>query len=244
MTGILIERLMKAAIYGGSGWVMWLLIVLSVFSIAATVERLIFFRKNSGDVDALSDRVAALLEAGDQDGAEKLLANSPAIEASVILGALHWIKGGAESFHDAVDSQMTKKKKELDRGMYYLGTLGSNAPFIGLFGTVIGVLVAFHQLSEGTDKGSMNNVMAGIAEALITTGVGLFVAIPAVVAYNWFQKKVGDVESNVGMMEKQISAWLRAQHGPPNNDPHPRRNASKNGDSRARNMSPIVGEAQ
>ncbi len=100
MTGILIERLMKAAIAGGSGWVMWLLLVLSVFSIAATVERIIFFRRNQDDVDALSDRVTALLEAGDQDGAEQLLAHSRSIEASVILGAIHWIKGGPESFHD------------------------------------------------------------------------------------------------------------------------------------------------
>ncbi len=144
---------------------------------------------------------------------------------------------------------MIKKKKELDRSMYYLGTLGSNAPFIGLFGTVIGVLVAFHQLSEGTDKGSMNNVMGGIAEALITTGVGLFVAIPAVVAYNWFQKKVGDIESNVAMMEKQISAWLRARdHEGKVGDRRGRRSSAQAGSFDDRAFGPvsaqIVGEAE
>lgn len=211
MFGVLVERLTKAAVWSGSGWVMVLLLALSIFSVYAALERVIFFRRHKDDTDALGDRVTALLEAGDMDAAEKLLASSPAIEASVILGALHWVKGGAESFHDAVESQMGKKKKELERGMNYLGTLGSNAPFIGLFGTVIGVLVAFQQLSEGTDKGSMNNVMAGIAEALITTAVGLFVAIPAVVVYNLFQKWIADIEGNVATIAKQISALLRAQ---------------------------------
>ena len=211
MFGVLVERLTKAAVWSGSGWVMVLLLLLSVFSAYAAIERLLFFRARRDDTDALGDRVADLLEKDDHVGAERALAASPSIEAEVLAGALRWTRASAEAFQDAVDAQMGKKKKELDRGMNYLGTLGSNAPFIGLFGTVIGVLVAFQQLSEGTDKGSMNNVMGGIAEALITTAVGLFVAIPAVVVYNLFQKWIGDIEANVGTMSKQITALMRAR---------------------------------
>jgi biopolymer transport protein ExbB/biopolymer transport protein TolQ len=210
MFGVLVERLTKAAVWSGSGWVMVLLLLLSVFSVYSALERVLFFRSKKDDTDALGDRVTDLLEQGDMDSAKKALAKSPSVEAQVILGALRWTRSTPEAFQDAVDAQMGKKKKELERGMNYLGTLGSNAPFIGLFGTVIGVLVAFQQLSEGTDKGSMNNVMGGIAEALITTAVGLFVAIPAVVVYNLFQKWVGDVEGNVSTMSKQITALMRA----------------------------------
>jgi biopolymer transport protein ExbB/biopolymer transport protein TolQ len=103
---------------------------------------------------------------------------------------------------------MTKRRRELERGMTLLGTLGNNAPFIGLFGTVIGVIVAFADLAEGTSKVAMDKVMGGIAEALVATGVGLFVAIPAVVAYNIFQKKIADIEDNVSSTSKRLCALL------------------------------------
>ena len=207
---MLVERLLRIALLGSS-WVMYLLLFLSVFSIAAMIERVVFFRKNRGDVDALSDRLAALLQDDDVDGAEKLLAHSRSIEAQVLLGALHWFRGGAKAFSDAVESQLGKKKKQLERGMGYLGTLGSNAPFIGLLGTVIGVIEAFHQLGDSQNKAAMGNVMAGIAEALVATGVGLFVAIPAVVAYNVLQQRIGTVESNIASVTKQLCAILEAK---------------------------------
>jgi biopolymer transport protein ExbB/TolQ len=206
---MLVERLLRIALLGSS-WVMYLLLFSSVFSIAAMIERIVFFRRNRGDVDALSDRLAALLQDDDIDGAEKLLAHSRSIEAQVLLGALHWFKGGARAFSDAVESQLGKKKKELERGMSFLGPLGSNAPFIGLFGTVIGVIEAFHQLGEGANKAAMGNVMSGIAEALVATGVGLFVAIPAVVAYNMLQTRISAVETAVATLTKQITASLKA----------------------------------
>ena len=207
---MLVERLLRIALLGSS-WIMYLLLFLSVFSIAAMIERVVFFRRNRGDVDALSDRLAALLQDDDVDGAEKLLAHSRSIEAQVLLGALHWFRGGAKAFSDAVESQLGKKKKQLERGMGYLGTLGSNAPFIGLLGTVIGVIEAFHQLGDSQNKAAMGNVMAGIAEALVATGVGLFVAIPAVVAYNVLQQRIGTVESNIASVTKQLCAILEAK---------------------------------
>jgi biopolymer transport protein ExbB/TolQ len=100
-------------------------------------------------------------------------------------------------------------KRDLERGMALLGTLGNNAPFIGLFGTVLGVIEAFHQLGDGANKAAMGNVMSGIAEALVATGVGLFVALPAVVAYNLVQKRIGEIENGVGGLGKLLTAALR-----------------------------------
>ena len=219
---MLVHRLLRVALLG-SEWVMWLLLGLSIFSIAAMVERLIWFRRNSGNVDELSDRLASLLDSDDLDGAEKLLAHSNAVEAQILLGALYWVKGGAEAFVDAVDSQLGKRKKDLERGMSLLGTLGSNAPFIGLFGTVIGVIDAFHQLGAGAgSKSSMDNVMSMIGEALVATGVGLFVAIPAVIAYNLVQKRIGEIEGNVASVTKQVSAILKAKEHELKRGRHPR----------------------
>src|SRR5262249_35051226 len=189
---------------------MWLLIGLSVISIAAMVERAVFFRKREEDIDEFGDKLCDFVERGDLDGVDKFLAGSPSIEASILRKAMRWITGGPEALAFAIDSELGKKKKELEKGMNLLGTLGNNAPFVGLLGTVIGVINAFAHLGAGNDKAAMSNVMVGISEALVATGVGLFVALPAVVAYNVFQKKVGDIEENVGAISKQLCALLHA----------------------------------
>lgn len=194
----------------GSAWVMWLLLGLSVVSIAAMVERAVFFRKGEVDVDELGDKLSDFVERGDLEGMDLFLAASASLEASILRKAMRWVTGGPEALAFAIDSELGKKKKELERGMNLLGTLGNNAPFVGLLGTVIGVINAFAHLGAGNDKAAMGNVMAGISEALVATAVGLFVALPAVVGYNLFQKKVGDVEDNVGAISKQLCALLHA----------------------------------
>lgn len=209
---MIVERLLKVALLGSS-WVMYLLLGLSVISIGAAIERWWFFRRHTRG-DTLGDELCDRLEQGDSAGAEKLLASHGSIESSIIHRAIRWVDGGPEALTDSIESELVKKRKELERGMNLLGTLGNNAPFIGLFGTVIGVIEAFHQLGAGQDKTAMGNVMNGIAEALVATGVGLFVAIPAVVAFNIFQKKIADVEGNVEAIAKQLSALLKAaRHG-------------------------------
>jgi biopolymer transport protein ExbB/TolQ len=181
---------------------------LSVASFAAMVDRWWFFRKHGRGGEELGEALCDLLEGGDRREAEGLLRRHPAIEARVLLASLRWAQGGPEALAAAIESEMTKRRKDLERGMTLLGTLGNNAPFIGLFGTVIGVIVAFADLAEGTSKEAMGKVMGGIAEALVATGVGLFVAIPAVVAYNIFQKRITDIEDNVSSTGKRLSALL------------------------------------
>ena len=205
---MIVERLLRVALVG-SAWVLWLLIALSVVSLTAMIERWIYFRRHSGDAEALRKRLAKPLRAGDLAGAERVLESSPSIEARVVREALRFADGGAEAVADAVDSELFAAKKDLERGMSLLGTLGNNAPFIGLLGTVLGVIEAFHHLADSTNKAAMGNVMAAIAEALIATGVGLVVAIPAVVAFNIAQKKINDVEGNVASIGKQLLALLK-----------------------------------
>jgi biopolymer transport protein ExbB/TolQ len=205
---VLIEKLLKVALLGSS-WVMYLLLALSVFSIATIIERWIFFRRHRDDIDELGDKLIALLEKGDGDAAAALLKKSRSVEATVLGPALLYLDGGADAVQDAVESSMIRQRRDLERGSTLLGTLGNNAPFIGLFGTVIGVIIAFQQLSANNGAASMGNVMGGIAEALVATGVGLFVAIPAVVAYNVLQKAVTDIEDNVASIAKEITALLK-----------------------------------
>lgn len=205
---MLVDRLLKVAL-AGSTWVLWLLLALSVLSLTAMLERWLFFRRHGDDIPALRARLSRALVSRDLGAAQKLLAASPSIEARVLLAALAWEKGGPAAVQDAVESELGAARKELDRGTNLLGTLGTNAPFVGLFGTVLGVIEAFHQLSAGAAKAAMGNVMSGIAEALVATGVGLFVALPAVVAYNVAQKRIAGIESDTLALSKLLTAALR-----------------------------------
>jgi biopolymer transport protein ExbB/TolQ len=207
---VIVKYLLKVAMLG-STWVMDLLLLLSVASIAAMVERWLFFRKHGKGGEALGDALIDLLEHGDRQAAEGLLARHPAIEAEVLGASLRWAAGGAEALASGIEGEMMRRRKDLERGMTLLGTLGNNAPFVGLLGTVIGVIVAFADLAQGSSKVQMDKVMGGIAEALIATGVGLFVAIPAVVAYNVFQKRIADIEDNVASISKRLCAHLAAR---------------------------------
>jgi biopolymer transport protein ExbB/TolQ len=204
---VIVKYLLRVAMLGSS-WVMYVLLALSVASVGAMIDRWWFFRKHGRGGTELGEALCDLLEQGDHPSAEGLLRRHPAIAAQVFLASLRWARGGPEALAAGIDGEMTKRRRELERGMTLLGTLGNNAPFIGLFGTVIGVIVAFADLAEGTNKIAMDKVMGGIAEALVATGVGLFVAIPAVVAYNIFQKKITDIEDDVSSTGKRLCALL------------------------------------
>jgi biopolymer transport protein ExbB/TolQ len=113
-----------------------------------------------------------------------------------------------ESIDRSFESWMTLKRMDLERGLTVLATLGSNAPFIGLFGTVLGIIQAFGELSQ--NQNGTQSVMAAISEALVATAVGLLVAIPAVVAFNTFNKKVRDLLGEASAYKDQkVSAWIQ-----------------------------------
>lgn len=209
---MLVDSLVRFALLGSS-WVLYLLLGLSVVSFTAMFERWVFFRKNQRGGEGLREALKRAVVADDEQGIAQALSKSTTVEAGVLREAFEFRDGGAAAFGDGLESALGKARGDLERSMTLLGTLGNNAPFVGLFGTVLGVIEAFAHLGTGDDA-AMTGVMSGIAEALVATGVGIFVAIPAVVAFNVAQKKIGDVENDTTALGKLISAWLhtRAEH--------------------------------
>jgi biopolymer transport protein ExbB len=169
----------------GAGWVLWLLVLLSVVSVAVMIERAIFFlARRIGDPGPISDRLLA----GDLAGAARAVEGRRGMEADVVRAAVtHAVKGPA-AVAEVVNGEVERARLEYERRLAFLGTLGNNAPFIGLFGTVLGVIRAFADLAANPGAAGAGAVMAGIADALIATAVGLFVALPAVIAFNLFQR--------------------------------------------------------
>jgi biopolymer transport protein ExbB/TolQ len=208
---MLVERLSRIALLG-STWVLYLLFALSVVSLAAAAERWVFFARRSDDIEGLEARFAEALEAFDFERARDILKASRSLEASIVLAALRWAHGGPRALADAIEASLARARRDLAKSTNLLATLGNNAPFIGLLGTVIGIINAFHQLGDaGQNKAAMGNVMSGIAEALIATGVGLFVALPAVVVYNIIQKRIGEVETGVQVLGKLVGAFVESR---------------------------------
>jgi biopolymer transport protein ExbB len=159
--------------------ILFFLVCLSIWSVSIILERRKFF-KILDEQDSLDD----LKKIIDSKNYSQLSGNGFLV--SVLKNAL---KGtSTESIEKMVNSFILTEKKSLEKGLSVLGTLGSTTPFIGLLGTIMGIIVSFGELSLG--KGDMNQVMYSLAEALTLTAVGLFVAIPAVIAFNIFSKKL------------------------------------------------------
>jgi biopolymer transport protein ExbB/TolQ len=194
-------------------WVLWLLIVLSLLSVAVMAERLLFYRKHAVDGEAIRKRLDELLARGDYAGAAEYLAGFDSFETNVVLFGLREYRKGPDSVEDLLAGAQTRERLRYGQRLGFLATVGSNAPFIGLFGTVLGIIKAFRDLSDSMANAS-GSVMAGISEALIATAVGLLVAIPAVVAYNAFMAKVKAVVASSELLSRTLTDALKAQDAP------------------------------
>ncbi len=204
----MLEKAMLNFALLGAGWVLWLLALLSLVCIGIGIERVIYLLTASSPRAAFERAVGAYLGGGEREALESSLANMPGLEAKVVRAGLHArLPSAAES---AMSGTLLFEKLKMERGLILVGTVASTAAFIGLFGTVLGIIQAFHELSLESDEAA-KAVMAGISEALVSTAVALMVAIPAVVLYNlltrWIKSQVGRIESLAGL----IVARLRAE---------------------------------
>ena len=217
----MIERVKSAMVGAGAGWVLWLMLALSVISLAVMLERAWLFWSLRDDVEALMRELGRLLRAGDLEGARRRLEASPSAEAAVVVAGVVEADLGADAAEEAMAGASALQRLKLERRLSYLGTLGNNAPFIGLLGTVIGIVGAFEELGKAgnpvagaaaatASQLAPQAVMSNIAEALVATAVGLLVAIPAVFAFNTFQRLVKTTLANTDALSHILLAHLRA----------------------------------
>jgi len=214
-------------IYEGMGWIAFgvliVLMIMSIYSIAVMLERYLTFKAALRQSRKFVPRVAEMLRVSQLDEALKLSQEYPKSHLAVVVNSgLQELAAG----HDAKASRQMRKAKralrraaamktaELQRGLSSLATIGSTAPFVGLFGTVIGIFDAFQKMSEVEGSG-IAVVAGGISEALITTAFGLVVAVPAVWMYNYFTNRVGvfTVEMN-NSADELIDYFLQQQTVP------------------------------
>ncbi|OJH42559.1 MotA/TolQ/ExbB proton channel family protein [Cystobacter ferrugineus] len=192
-------------------WVLWVLVVLSVFSIGLMLERAVYFATHRlPDSEALAVRLAR----GELEAVRAAVGERKGMEAAVLREALASVEQGADTVEQVIASTVARERPQYERYLSFLGTLGNNAPFIGLFGTVLGIIKAFHDLGNMGAKGAaiQQTVMAGISEALVATAVGLAVAIPAVVAFNVFNRQLKTLTSRTNALGHALVGSLRARN--------------------------------
>lgn len=213
----IVEPIKHSLLAVGASPVMWLMLVSSIASAAVIVERAWLFIRIHDDIEALSRQLRDRLRVHDLSGADAVLQQSESAEAWIVRAGLEELPRGPNAVREALAGATLLQRTQLERGLNYLGTLASNAPFVGLFGTVIGIILAFEQLSASGARGSASAaVMASIAEALVATAVGIGVAVPAVVAFNAYQKRIRVILDRATALGHVVLAHLEGhyEHGP------------------------------
>jgi biopolymer transport protein ExbB len=204
-----VETLKNLFVAWGAGWVLWLMFALSLGSIAVFVERWFFFRSKSEDVRALANELDRHLGEDDISAALDALRPMKSSAAAVARAGLRLAERGRNAVEKGMQSATAIERKLLETRLVYLGTLGNNAPFVGLFGTVIGVMLAFEELGKnGATQVASAGVMAAVAEALVATAVGIAVALPAVAAYNYFQRRIAILLDDAETLSMLVLAYL------------------------------------
>jgi biopolymer transport protein ExbB len=191
----------------GAAPVLWIMFALSVLSVAIMLERAWTFFRASDDVDALARDLRVYLAANDLAGAHARMEASRGAEAAVLAAGLSHAGRGPRAAEQAMTGALLVQRLRLERRLAFLGTLGNNAPFVGLLGTVIGIVMAFDRLGEAQLE-ARAAVMTSIGEALVATAVGLAVAIPAVAGFNYFQRRIKVIATNADALGRVLLAHL------------------------------------
>lgn len=194
---------------------LWILLVCSILAVTVGIERAWYFKKVKFEPRKfleLLGKIQALVQSGKAEEAVNLTQGMVGPIPDLVRTAIINRNRSKVELDELLTAARMEQKLILEKYLGILGTLGNTAPFIGLFGTVVGIVKAFHDLAvSGT--GGPAVVAAGISEALVATAAGLLVAIPAVMIYNYFMKKVKEMATNMEVSSIRLLVVLHSSHG-------------------------------
>ncbi|HAT72077.1 MAG TPA: hypothetical protein DCS63_04600 [Elusimicrobia bacterium] len=184
------------------GPILFVLAALSIYSIALIWERWTVYKKTFSGMDDLLHKAHALLKTGEIKQLAELSGRAKTPAGDIVYKVIaHY--GSPLEKRELAEKAVEWHVSRLGKSLTAIATIGSISPFIGLFGTVIGVIRAFKDLSMYAGAGP-SVVAMGIAEALVNTAAGIFVAIPAIVAYNYFAHKANEFSSEMNWLTEQL----------------------------------------
>ncbi len=198
-------------LFQAGGITLVILMVASIVSFIVIIERALYFRAKAGDAQDLFGRLSEAFRAGGAPGVVTAL-QQPRLPAEYVLRECADVAArvGPDHplFEEVKSRAVAEKLPEMERYLTVEATLGTVSPFIGLLGTVVGIIRSFQSLGGGGQAG-LAGLNSGIAEALIATAAGLFVAIPAVVAYNYFRRRVSLEVTQIEILASRLKQLLQ-----------------------------------
>lgn len=189
------------------GYMMWALLICSIVVVAIVIERLVFFASQHGDTKGLLRQLGQKIAANDIDGAVKLCRSQKGMLPRILeFGLLRGEKNRAD-ITDALSIALMEHLNSLERNLGIIGTIAVIAPFVGLSGTVLGIIRAFQDIAiKGNSTPAV--VAAGVSEALITTFAGLVVAVVAVIFFNYFKTRIKAYNQEMIVAANQLAEML------------------------------------
>jgi len=183
------------------------LLACSIIAVAIVIERLVFFAGQHGDSKELLRQIGTRIAADDIPGAIKVTKSSRGMLPKILeFGLLRGNKNRAD-ITDALSIALMEHLNSLERNLAVIGTIAVIAPFVGLFGTVLGIIHAFDSIAI-VGNSSPAVVAAGVGEALITTAAGLFVAVIAVIFFNYFRSRIKTFNQEMIVAANQLAEML------------------------------------
>ena len=191
--------------------ILYFLGLLSLISIAIIIERYSTLKDTFAASAGVNEKFRTLIGSQDFSQIESMAKDAKSLEGRALKNGVSFLKKhGDTGLREIFESFKTTEKPHLEKNLNYLGTIAANAPYVGLLGTVLGIMKAFNDLAVAPGQGN-EVVMAGIGHALVSTAIGLAVAIPAVVGYNLLQKKVSLLISNIDAACDLCVAWAKVR---------------------------------
>jgi biopolymer transport protein ExbB len=191
-----------------TAWVLYTLILMSLASAVIFVERIWYLRKATSPMGPLVQSINRFSDGGEFEAFRKGLDGMTGFEARNLAKVMGGSSRNPDKVEESLEALTVLDKISLERRLTVIGTVGANAPFVGLLGTVLGVMKAFRDLARMEGAG-LEVVGMGISEALVATALGLLVAILAVVAYNYLQKRVKTLVARANSLNTLVVARLR-----------------------------------
>jgi biopolymer transport protein ExbB len=195
------------AMVSSGGPAMWALIALSVIAVAIVIERLLFFASQQSDSKSLLRALGQKIAANDLAGAIKVCQQNKGMLPKILEFGLKRGEKNRADITDALSIALMEHLNSLERNLAVIGTIAVIAPFVGLFGTVLGIIRAFQDIAlKGNSTPAV--VAAGVSEALITTAAGLFVAVVAVIFFNYFKSRIKSINQDMIVAANQLAEML------------------------------------
>jgi biopolymer transport protein ExbB len=183
------------------------LLICSILAVAIVIERLWFFAQQHGDTAGLLRQIGQKIEQDDISGAIKICDSNKGMLPKILRFGLERGRKGRADITDALSIALMKHLNSLERNLSVIGTIAVIAPFVGLFGTVLGIIHAFDDIAlKGNSTPAV--VAAGVGEALITTAAGLFVAVLAVIFFNYFKARIKAYNQEMIVAANQLAEML------------------------------------